>query len=224
MRERLALALDVDDLDAACRLAARLDPWFGIVKVGLELFSVAGPAAVEALTTSQRRVFLDLKLHDIPTTVGRAARVAGRLGVAFITLHCAGGAEMVRGGVEGLAEGAAERGHAPPAALGVTVLTSEPDAAAFPARLEVAVAGGCGGVVCSVAEVARVKAAAGDLLTVVPGIRLPGGMAHDQARVGSPAAALAAGADVLVVGRAVTASPDPESAAVALTAALRDPL
>ncbi|HEY3238136.1 MAG TPA: orotidine-5'-phosphate decarboxylase [Acidimicrobiia bacterium] len=224
MRERLALALDVDDLDAACRLAARLDPWFGIVKVGLELFSGAGPAAVEALSSPQRQVFLDLKLHDIPTTVGRAARVAGRLGASFFTLHCAGGAEMVRAGVEGLAEGAAEGGHPPPAALGVTVLTSEPDAAAFPVRLEVAAAAGCRGVVCSVAEVARVKAVGGDLLTVVPGIRLPGGAAHDQARVGSPAAALGAGADVLVVGRAVTASPDPEAAASELVAALSDAL
>jgi orotidine-5'-phosphate decarboxylase len=109
-------------------------------------------------------------------------------------------------------------------ALGVTVLTSEPDASAFPARLEVAAAAGCGGVVCSVAEVARVKAADKDLLAVVPGIRLPGGAAHDQARVGSPAAALLAGADVLVVGRAVTAATDPEAAAAELTASLSDAL
>jgi orotidine-5'-phosphate decarboxylase len=223
-RERLALALDVDDLDTACRLAARLDPWFGIVKVGLELFIGAGPAAVEALSAPERRVFLDLKLHDIPTTVGRAARVAGRLGVGFLTLHAAGGVEMVRAGVDGLALGAAEGGHPAPVTLGVTVLTSEPDASAFPARLQAAAAGGCGGVVCSVAEVARVKAADRALLTVVPGIRLPGGEVHDQARVGSPAVALEAGADVLVVGRAVTASPDPEAAADALVAALSDAL
>lgn len=223
-RDRLALALDVDDLDAAVKLVARLDPWFGIVKVGLELFSAAGPTAVEALWAPDRRVFLDLKLHDIPTTVGRAARVAGRLGVSFLTLHSAGGAEMVRAGVEALAEGAADGGHPAPVALGVTVLTSEPDASAFPARLEVAVAGGCGGVVCSVAEVAGVKAVARYLVTVVPGIRLPGGAAHDQARVGSPAGALRAGADVLVVGRAVTAAPDPEAAAAALAGVMREPL
>jgi len=224
MRERLALALDVDDLDAACRLAERLDPWFGIVKVGLELFTVAGPSAVDALSTPQRRVFLDLKLHDIPTTVGRAARVAGQLGVGFLTLHTAGGADMVRAGVEGLAEGAAAGAHPPAVALGVTVLTSEPDASAFPARLQVAVTAGCRGVVCSVVEVERVKAADRDLLAVVPGIRLPGGAAHDQARVGSPAAALRAGADVLVVGRAVTAATDPEAAAAELTASLSDAL
>ena len=223
MRDRLALALDVDDLEAAAKLAARLDPWFGIFKVGLELFTLAGPAAVEALSAPGRRVFLDLKLHDIPTTVQRAARAAGRLGVSFLTLHCAGGAEMVRAGVDGLAEGAAAAGHPPPVALGVTVLTSDPDASAFPSRLEVAAAGGCGGVVCSVAEAGQVKQA-GDLLAVVPGIRLPGGSTHDQARVGSPAGALRAGADVLVVGRAVTAATDPETAAAELTAAVRDAL
>ena len=220
MRDRLALALDLDDLDAARALAGRLDPWFGIVKVGLELFTTAGPAAVEVLATPERRVFLDLKLHDIPTTVGRAARAAGRLGVSFLTLHCAGGTDMVRAGVEGLADGAAGAGHPVPTALGVTVLTSEPDATAFPIRLEVAIAGGCGGVVSSVAEVARVKAAAAGMVTVVPGIRLPGGEAHDQARVGSPLAALEAGADVLVVGRAVTAAHDPEGAAAAIAEVL----
>ncbi|MGH9039125.1 MAG: orotidine 5'-phosphate decarboxylase / HUMPS family protein, partial [Acidimicrobiia bacterium] len=153
-----------------------------------------------------------------------ASRVAGQLGVGFLTLHTAGGTDMVRAGVEGLAEGAAAAAHPPPVALGVTVLTSEPDASAFPARLEVASAAGCGGVVCSVAEVERVKAADKDLLAVVPGIRLPGGAAHDQARVGSPSAALLAGADVLVVGRAVTAATVPEAAAAELTASLSDAL
>jgi orotidine-5'-phosphate decarboxylase len=217
-RDRLALALDVDDLAAAVALADRLRPWFGVVKVGLELFTGYGPAAVEALAAPDRRVFLDLKLHDIPTTVGRAARQAGRLGAGFVTLHTAGGADMLRAGVEGLAAGAAERGAPPPVALGVTVLTSDPDASAFPARLEAAVAGGCGGVVCSVRELPVVKEHP-TLLSVVPGIRLPGGSADDQARVGTPAEAIAAGADLLVIGRAVTAAPDPEAAAAALAAA-----
>ena len=221
-RDRLALALDVDDLAAAVALAERLDPWFGVVKIGLELFTGCGPAAVEALATPDRRVFLDLKLHDIPTTVGRAARQIGRLGVFFVTLHTAGGADMLRAGAEGLAAGAAEAGAPEPVALGVTVLTSDPDASAFPARLEAAVAGGCGGVVCSVRELGVVKQRS-PLLTVVPGIRLPGGPAHDQARVGTPAEAIAAGADLLVVGRAVTAAPDPEAAAAALLAAASPP-
>jgi orotidine-5'-phosphate decarboxylase len=218
-RDRLALALDVNDLTAAVALADRLDPWFGVVKVGLELFTAFGPAAVEALAAPGRRVFLDLKLHDIPTTVGRAARQIGRLGVGYVTLHTAGGVDMLRAGADGLAAGAADAGADPPVPLGVTVLTSDPDASAFPARLGAAVAGGCGGVVCSVRELPAVKEQRSSLLAVVPGIRLPGGAAHDQARVGTPAEALAAGADLLVVGRAVTAAPDPEAAAAALARA-----
>ena len=221
VRDRLALALDVDDLAVAVALADRLHPWFGVVKVGLELFTAAGPAAVEKLARSDRRVFLDLKLHDIPTTVGKAARQVGRLGVGYVTLHAAGGVEMLRAGVDGLLAGAADAGMAErPVALGVTVLTSDPDASAFPARLASATEGGCGGVVCSFRELPFVKERS-RLIAVVPGIRLPGGATHDQARVGSPAEAIAAGADLLVVGRAVTSAPDPEEAAAALSAAAK---
>lgn len=219
VRDRLALALDVDDLAAAVALADRLHPWFGVVKVGLELFAAAGPAAVEKLASPDRRVFLDLKLHDIPTTVAKAARQVGRLGVGYLTLHTAGGVDMLRAGVDGLESGAADSGTGRPIALGVTVLTSDPDASAFPARLEAAVAGGCGGVVCSARELPAVKERSG-LLAVVPGIRLPGGATHDQARVGTPGEAIAAGADLLVIGRAVTATDDPEAAATALSAAV----
>jgi orotidine-5'-phosphate decarboxylase len=219
VRRRLALALDVDDVAAAVKLADRLHPWFGVVKVGLELFAGAGPAAVEALAAPGRSIFLDLKLHDIPTTVGKAARQVARLGVGYVTLHTAGGVDMLRAGVDGLGAGAAESGSGPPVALGVTVLTSDPDASAFPARLEAAAAGGCGGVVCSVRELPAVKERS-QLLAVVPGIRLAGGAPHDQARVGTPAEAIAAGADLLVIGRAVTAASDPEAAAAALSAAL----
>jgi orotidine-5'-phosphate decarboxylase len=218
-RDRLALALDVDDLAIAIALANRLHPWFGVVKVGLELFAGAGPAAVEALSAPGRRVFLDLKLHDIPTTVGRAARQIGRLGVGYVTFHTAGGVEMLRAGVDGLQAGSADTGFVRPVALGVTVLTSDPDASAFPARLEAAKTGGCDGVVCSVRELPAVKDRS-RLLAVVPGIRLPGDATHDQARVGTPSEAIAAGADLLVVGRAVTAAADPEAAAAALSAAM----
>ena len=219
VRDRLALALDVEDLAAAVALADRLHPWFGVVKVGLELFTAAGPAAVDKLARPDRRVFLDLKLHDIPTTVGKAARQVGRLGVGYVTLHAAGGVDMLRAGVDGLAAGAADAGMGDrPVALGVTVLTSDPDASAFAARLDAAAGGGCGGVVCSVRELREVKERS-RLLAVVPGIRLPGGASHDQARVGTPADAFAAGADLLVIGRAVTAAPDPEAAAAALCAA-----
>jgi orotidine-5'-phosphate decarboxylase len=219
VRRRLALALDVDDVAAAVKLADRLHPWFGVVKVGLELFAGAGPAAVEALAAPGRRIFLDLKFHDIPTTVGKAARQVGRLGVGYVTLHAAGGVDMLQAGVDGLEAGAAESGFDRPVALGVTVLTSDPDASAFPVRLEAAAAGGCGGVVCSVRELPVVKERS-QLLAVVPGIRLAGGATHDQARVGTPSEAIAAGADLLVIGRAVTAASDPEAAAAALSAAL----
>jgi orotidine-5'-phosphate decarboxylase len=228
VRDRLVLALDVDDLAAAVALADRLHPWFGVVKVGLELFAAAGPAAVEKLAAPDRQVFLDLKLHDIPTTVAKAARQVGRLGVGFLTLHTAGGVDMLRAGVEGLETGATEAGVDRPVALGVTVLTSDPDASAFPARLDAAASGGCGGVVCSVRELPAVLRFRGTppnprgsspLLAVVPGIRLAGGATHDQARVGTPAEAMAAGADLLVIGRAVTGAPDPEEAAAALSAA-----
>src|SRR4029079_7057457 len=118
-RDHLALALDVGDLDTALAVAQRVEPWFGAAKVGFELYAEAGPDAFQALRDKGFRVFADLKLHDIPNTVGRAARVLGRHGVDFLNLHAAGGEAMLRAGVEGLAEGARDAGHAPPVALAV---------------------------------------------------------------------------------------------------------
>jgi orotidine-5'-phosphate decarboxylase len=184
-----------------------------VVKVGLELFTATGPDAVLAVAGEGFKVFVDLKLHDIPTTVGRAARVLGRLGVAYLNFHAAGGVEMLRAGVDGVREGARDAGRAVPVPLAVTVLTSDPDASAFDARLANAIEAGCGGVVCSVQEIARVKRARQDFVTVVPGVRLDGGDVHDQARVGTPAQVAAAGADVLVMGRAVSAATDRRAAA-----------
>jgi orotidine-5'-phosphate decarboxylase len=213
-RDQLVLVLDVDGLDEAEALARKLSGWFSTVKVGLELYSEAGPEAVARLRDQGFRVFADLKLHDIPTTVGRAARVLGRHGVDFLNFHAAGGETMLRAGVEGLRDGARDAGHAVPVALGVTVLTSDTDTSAFDARLDVARASGCDGVVCSGHEIARVRAVG--LRTMVPGVRFAGGDTQDQARVVTPADAIAAGADWLVVGRAVTAAPDPVAAASAL--------
>ena len=217
-RDRLALALDVDDLVVALRLARRLRPWFGIAKVGLELFGAAGPETISALTVEGYRVFLDLKLHDIPTTVARAARVIGGLGTAYTTVHAQGGEEMLRAAVAGMAEGAAAAGAPVPSVLGVTVLTSEADADAdvLSTRAALAASAGCAGLVCAAADLAVTRRAAPGLLTVVPGIR-PSGAAHDdQARAATPGAAIAAGADILVVGRAVTKAPDPERVAAAV--------
>jgi orotidine-5'-phosphate decarboxylase len=225
LRDRFALALDVDDLVAARRLAEALAGYFGTVKVGLELFSAAGPDAVPALAARGFRVFLDLKLHDIPTTVHRAARVVGGLGATFVSLHAQGGAEMLRAGVEGLAEGSSEAGVEPAGALAVTVLTSEGKAPAHVVDRRVALAAraGCRGVVCAASDLARVRASGPGLLAVVPGIRPAGAPSHDQARPATPRAALAGGADLVVVGRAVTAAPDPEEAASALFSGLIGP-
>ncbi|MGD0320498.1 MAG: orotidine-5'-phosphate decarboxylase [Acidimicrobiales bacterium] len=219
-RQRLALALDVDDLVLALRMARRLRPWFGLAKVGLELFTAAGPEVVSALTVEGYRVFLDLKLHDIPTTVRRAARVIGALGVTYTTVHTMGGEEMLRASSQGMAEGAAAAGTVGSSSgvLGVTVLTSDRDATreVLEPRAALAAATGCGGVVCAAMDLPAVRKAAPGLLTVVAGIRPEGSGTDDQARHSTPALALASGADVLVVGRAVTAAPDPERVASAL--------
>ena len=222
IRNRLALALDVDDLVVATRLARDLSPWFGIAKIGLELYSAAGPDAVTSMTEMGYRVFLDLKLHDIPTTVGRAARVLGALGVTYVNMHAAGGEAMLRAGADGMREGAARAGLEPPVPLAVTVLTSDASAPAdlLRSRVADAVAADCGGVVCAEADIATVRAVAPDLVTVVPGIRMPGSDTNDQGRVATPAAAIAAGADVLVIGRTITAAEDRRAAAAALTASL----
>jgi orotidine-5'-phosphate decarboxylase len=213
VRNRLALALDVSDLDRAEQLAKEVSPWFGVAKVGLELYSAAGPEAIARMRALDLEVFADIKLHDIPTTVGRAARVFGRQGVRYLNFHAAGGVEMLRAGVEGLAEGAADAGDAPAIPIAVTVLTSDADARAFDERLARAIEAGCGGVVCSVEEVERVHARRPDFLTIVPGVRFADGALHDQARVGTPERVARAGGNLLVLGRAVTGADDPRTAA-----------
>ncbi len=217
VRDRLVLALDVGEFNDAVQLADRLASWFKIMKVGHELYAAAGPATFEACHELGFRVFADLKLYDIPNTVARAARVHGSHGVDFLNFHAAGGVEMVAAGVNALREGARDGGHDLPVALAVTVLTSEVDVGAFDARLDVAEMAGCDGVVCSAHELERVRRASRPMKTMVPGVRLAGGEAHDQARVATPAEAMRAGADWLVIGRAVTAAESPEAAATTIT-------
>lgn len=220
--KRLVLALDLDDPEAARRLARELRPWFGVAKVGLELFTAAGPAAIETMADLGYDVFADLKLHDIPTTVGRAARVVGGWGARYLTLHAAGGAAMLRAGDEGFASGAAEMGADDVCTLAVTVLTSDGSdaAAAVPERARTAALAGCGGLVCAVAEAPAIRAAHPELVILTPGIRPSGTAAHDQARPATPREAVLAGADLLVIGRAVTEAPDPAAAAAAIVAEL----
>jgi orotidine-5'-phosphate decarboxylase len=222
VRRRLALALDVDDLVAAVRLARELRPWFGTMKVGLELYSAAGPEAVSTLLDLDVDVFCDLKLHDIPTTVERSARVLGALGVRYLNVHAAGGPSMVRAGVEGLRDGAAGAGLPDPVALAVTVLTSEPDASThlLHQRVTAGLEGGCDGFVCGAPDLTAVRQLAPRAVLVTPGIRPQGAPADDQARVATPARAAADGADLLVLGRAVTRADDPVAAAQAITAEL----
>ena len=186
--------------------------------MGLELFGAAGPRAVRALRDEGFDVFVDLKLHDIPNTVAGAARSLATLGARYVTMHAAGGAGMLRAGVEGLAAAPRPAGGEPPVALAITVLTSAAEAVpdVLQRRARRAAAAGCGGVVCAAGDLPAIRAAAPELLRVVPGIRLPGAAADDQERVAAPAAAAAAGADILVIGRAVTAAADPPGAAAAL--------
>jgi orotidine-5'-phosphate decarboxylase len=228
--QRIIVALDTPDRGQALELARELRPdvlWF---KVGLELFTSSGPSVVEELRGLDARVFLDLKLHDIPNTVARAVEAIGRLGVGMTTLHAGGGRAMME------AARTARQGdelHL----LAVTVLTSlDADAlrgvgigatpeeqALHLARL--AMECGMDGAVCSPVEVARLRAAAGDgFLLVTPGIRAAQDTQDDQARVAGPAEALRRGADYLVVGRPITKATDPLAAARSIQQALnRDP-
>jgi orotidine-5'-phosphate decarboxylase len=222
VRDCLALALDVDDLVEAMRLARLLRPWFGVAKVGLELYSAAGPETIGALRNVGFRVFCDIKLHDIPTTVERAARVLGTLGADYLTMHASGGEVMLRAGVDGFADGAAAVALPAPKALAVTILTSEGERppSVLAERVAAAVESGCAGIVCSAVDLRAAKRLAPRLIAVVPGIRPEGVPAHDQAAPVTPRAAVDAGADILVVGRAVTAASDPIAAATALAESL----
>ena len=209
------MALDVSDLADAEALAGSLVGLVGHLKVGLELFSANGPAAV---TTIRRYapVFLDLKLHDIPNTVERAARNCARLGPAMLTVHALGGEAMIAAAVRGSERGAEEGEHPTPAVIAVTVLSSlSGEELASPASLAFeAKAAGATGAVVSGDDVRDVRAVCGDdHRLVVPGIRPAGSNGDDQVRVLTPAAAIERGADYLVVGRPITESSDPAGVA-----------
>lgn len=229
MRERgfatpqLVVALDVPTLEEARRLVALLLPAVRRFKIGLELFTAAGPESVNAVLKAGGSVLLDLKLHDIPNTVSGAVRSAARLGVEMVTLHLAGGAAMVRAAVD-----AARAEGGTPLLVGVIRLTSEPaiadpEAASPGAAWSRVVADtalaaatlGLDGVVVSAHEVPWVREACPPgFLTLTPGIRPEGAGADDQARVATPAEAARAGSDLIVVGRPITRAEDPLRAAL----------
>ena len=169
-------------------------------------------------------VFLDLKLHDIPTTVGKASRVLGSLGVSYVTVHSSGGVDMLAAAVDGLNEGASAAGLIPPMVLAVTVLTSDLEApeSLLQERLGYAIEADCGGVVCAASDLQKVSSTAPELLSVVPGIRPEGVAANDQGRPATPREAIKEGAGLLVIGRAVTSSSEPEKAAARIAAEVAD--
>jgi orotidine-5'-phosphate decarboxylase len=215
--ERLIVALDDSDLASALELVTELGELVDFYKVGLTLCTAAGPAAIKALKERGKRVFFDLKLHDIPAQVGGAAGVAAELGVDLLTLHAAGGPAMMRAAATAVA-GSTTR------LLGVTVLTSlalpggsEPVMEAA----EAAMAAGLDGVVASPEEAGLLRAALGQAaLIVTPGIRPAGSELGDQKRVSDPATALQRGASHLVIGRPITAAADPRAATAAILAAI----
>lgn len=224
----LAVALDFPDAGKALAAAERFSGLPVWLKVGLELYTAEGPHLIKTLRGMEFSVFLDLKFHDIPNTVRGAVRSATALGVQMCTLHACGGESMCRAAVEGRNE-AAGKGRGP-LLMGITVLTSESgDAAALSAlvveRALLAKQSGLDGVVCSGHEAAAVKRACGkDFLCLCPGIRFAGaGQAErgDQARVSTPADAVAAGADFLVMGRPLTQAADPAQAAREALAQMR---
>jgi orotidine-5'-phosphate decarboxylase len=211
----LIVALDVSDLDEAERLAVALAPEVGMVKIGFELFWAHGPEAVRRITP-HAPVFMDSKLHDIPTTVERASANIARLGVHMFNVHALGGDAMMRAALEGAKRGADAAGVSMPLVTAVTVLSSHSgDDLASPASLAwEAKSAGLDGVVVSGEDVRDVRDVCGEeFCLAVPGIRPAGTNGHDQVRILTPSDAIERGADYLIVGRAITTAGDPVGAA-----------
>lgn len=224
----IIVALDFPSADAALALAGQLDPALCRVKVGKELFTRSGPAVVEALQARGFEVFLDLKFHDIPNTTAMAVKAAAELGVWMVNVHCSGGLRMMAACREVLER----RGPARPLLIGVTVLTSmeRDDLAGLgldvePLQQVLRLAGlaqqaGLDGLVCSAREAAELKRRYASLQLVTPGIRPAGSAQDDQRRILTPAQALEAGSDYLVIGRPISQAADPAEALAAVVAKL----
>ncbi len=228
-REQLIVALDVESADAGARLAETLRGRVGLFKVGSEVFTAEGPLLARHLIASGHKIFLDLKFHDIPNTVKSAAREAAGLGASIFDVHALGGRAMMQAALEGAREDAARYGKPCPLVVAVTVLTSmsAPDLDELGVHggpeetvirlAKLAQAAGLDGVVASPKEIESIRRACGPRFTIItPGIRMPAAASHDQARIASPAAAIQAGANYLVVGRPITQAPDPVAAAQAI--------
>ncbi|MBD3391344.1 MAG: orotidine-5'-phosphate decarboxylase [Chitinivibrionales bacterium] len=222
-RDYLALALDNCVRTESIRgLIRDTREHIGIYKIGLEQFTRFGPGVLEHIRSAQRRIFLDLKLHDIPNTVGKAVAAAASHEVDFLTVHTQGGMAMLQAAAD-----AASRAARPPRLVGVTVLTSIDERALREELLVgrapgdhvrhlagLAARAGLDGIVCSAADLGAVRGGLPDTFEIItPGIRMPDSNADDQKRVATPESAIAAGATILVVGRPITAAPDPRLAA-----------
>jgi orotidine-5'-phosphate decarboxylase len=223
--ERIIVPLDVPTLGAALALVDQL-PQVSFWKVGLELFVSAGPTILQELNARQKRIFLDLKFHDIPNTMAGACRAAGRYGVDLLTVHGAAGSAALAAAQSAAQVGATEVGLAPPLVVAVTVLTSiAPQALSLELKIPIdlqdyalqmallARDSGLGGVVCSPQEVGQLRRFLGqNFVLVCPGVRPTWASSQDQQRTMTPAQALQAGASYLVIGRPITAAPDPAEA------------
>lgn len=226
LKNPLIIALDVDTLEEAEILANKLYAHAGAFKVGLQLYNSAGPEALKKLKQKGVPVFVDLKLHDIPNTVAAAARVLTRYGASILNVHAAGGSAMMRAAAEAVRKEAAGNGIGRPLITAVTVLTSIDqemfnNEMGIPGPLQkqvttwalLARASGLDGVVASPREITAIREACGpDFVIITPGVRPAGAAANDQKRTMTPAEAMKLGATYLVVGRPVTASPDPVQA------------
>jgi orotidine-5'-phosphate decarboxylase len=235
-QDRLIIALDFPDLSRALEVGRQVAADVGLLKVGLELFTSAGPAAITELRKLGVGIFYDAKLYDIPNTVAGATAAAARLGLSIINVHALGGAAMMAAAREAAHHGAREAGFPPPRVIGVTVVTSLGDrevqqelgmpetarsAALRLARL--AKEAGLDGVVCAVHEVQEIKRICGtNFLAVTPGIRPARAEPGDQTRIATPRQAIEAGADYLVVGRPVTRARDPQQAIAEIVAEMAD--
>ncbi|MBD2302396.1 MULTISPECIES: orotidine-5'-phosphate decarboxylase [Nostocales] len=223
--DKIIVALDVPDLEGAIALIDKLES-VSFWKVGLELFTSTGPSILEILKSRQKRIFLDLKFHDIPNTVAGACRSAARYGVDLLTIHATAGKDALKAATEAAQTGATQAGVQPPKLIAITLLTSiSARQLAFDLKiplelpefaLEMALMAqesGLDGAVCSPQEVAQLRQTCGDeFLFVCPGVRPSWADKGDQKRSLTPSQALQAGANYLVIGRPITAAPDPELA------------
>lgn len=233
-KEKIIVALDVDSLDKAMELVEQLQPYVGMFKVGMELYNAVGPKAISAIRERGGQVFVDLKLHDIPTTVAKAARVLTRQGASIINVHATGGVAMMQAAASAVQDEAATQGITPPLLIAVTVLTSM-DQETLNTQLRIpgtvqenvvhwaklAQLAGLHGVVASPREITAIRKACGENFVIVtPGIRPLGAAKNDQERITTPEEAVRLGASYLVIGRPITQAGNPVEAVQQIIAGL----